>query len=227
MTAKGNAMTPVITSKQAKQVTGGRAPFEIAEYETAINALAACVTLDEAKYWDNKADAIAAWAKIYHDETAARRAKQLKLHAYRRMGQLAQELRPTRLGSLPGVCGGGNPRGAPSLLMEQGLRRSQALIAVRFAKTDAARFKEFIEAPRPPSFSTAYKSLVGKGSDAWQSFAGTGQGVSHFRAFIRSHSAGKLAAELAPDEAEKARALVTELQEWLDEFEQHLPKAKP
>src|SRR5208282_4621524 len=86
--------TKVLTKEEAKRITKGRTPLVPVEYETAITALTECAHLDEAKYWDNKADALAAWAKIYHSDECARKAKMLKMHAYRRMGQLAGELRP-------------------------------------------------------------------------------------------------------------------------------------
>lgn len=87
-------MQQVISAEQARKITGGRTPHVPVEYETAINALVACRSIDEAKYWSDKSDALAAWAKIYHSDKAAREAKALKLWAFRRMGQLAAELRP-------------------------------------------------------------------------------------------------------------------------------------
>lgn len=84
-------MSTVITEQQARQITGGRKPLVPVEYEAACNALAQCVDLDEAKYWSDKADALAAWAKIYRDDRISAQAKRLKLKAYRRMGELAAE----------------------------------------------------------------------------------------------------------------------------------------
>lgn len=49
-------MQSVISAAEAKKITGGRTPLVPVEYETAITALQACVTLDETKYWSDKAD---------------------------------------------------------------------------------------------------------------------------------------------------------------------------
>ena len=87
-------MNSVISEEQARQITGGRKPLVPVEYERACTALAECQTIDEAKYWDNKADALAAWAKIYNNDQAGLEAKRLKLHAYRRMGEIAREIIP-------------------------------------------------------------------------------------------------------------------------------------
>lgn len=109
-------MNSVITAEQAKKITGGRTPLVPVEYEAAVKSLQACATLDEAKYWSDKSDALAAWAK-----------------------------------------------------------------------------------------------------------AG-GYSMTGFRGFCRKNSAVKLAALLQPGEVSKTRELVTEIAEWLDAFEQALPK---
>ena len=99
------------------------------QYEEALKALEACTSLDETTVWSNAADALAAWAQIYRSDEAELKAKRLRLHAYRRMGQLARDLRP------PGKMKGGGYRGcqgklpgAISLLQEYGLtKRKRAL----------------------------------------------------------------------------------------------------
>ena len=70
--------TPVITKDQARKITKGRTPLVPVEYEVAIRALTECTTLDESKYWSDKSDALAAWAKIYHSDDAGRKAKLLE-----------------------------------------------------------------------------------------------------------------------------------------------------
>jgi hypothetical protein len=51
-------MQQVITAKQARQITGGRTPLVPVVYEDALKALGECLSLDDAKVWDNKADAL-------------------------------------------------------------------------------------------------------------------------------------------------------------------------
>src|ERR1700690_2101621 len=91
-------MKQVISAEEARKITGGRLPHMPVEYETALQALQECITLEDTKYWSDKADALAVWAKIFHSDDAARKAKQLKLKAFRRMGELARELRPGKRG---------------------------------------------------------------------------------------------------------------------------------
>lgn len=194
------------------------------QYEEAVKALDACLAIDEAKYWSDKADALAAWAKIYRNDVAGRRAKQLKLHAYRRMGTLAAELRPnkhtgTNQGAAPGPL---------SLLREQGLTESQASVARKLALTSKVKFDAIVDKPNPPSPMSAGKAFLTKGSDAWRLIGvSNGCSMSNFRSAVcRKVKASKLARGLVSDEIEKARVIATECAEWLDEFLQHLPKQK-
>lgn len=73
------------------QIQGAILP---AEYRAACAAIAACSTINEGKYWSDKADALAAWGAIYKDDEVGRQARILKLYAFRRIGELARILRP-------------------------------------------------------------------------------------------------------------------------------------
>lgn len=110
------------------------------EYDRALQALAACTKVDEARTWDNKADALAAWAKIYRSDQASLLAQRLKLHAYRRMGQLAEELTP----KFP------NQPGPRALLLSEGLSMSQASAARCLARMPPRRFERVLSAPASP-----------------------------------------------------------------------------
>lgn len=213
-----NGMQQVITVKEARQITGGRTPLVPVVYEDACKALAACIDLDDAKYWSDKADALAAWAKIYHDDTLSLDAKRLKLKAYRRMGQIAEELRPT-------ITVGKRGKGAQSLLRESGLSEAQAAAARGLSVANEKHFAELVNRKIPPSPMSARNYVRTSGSDGWRDFRKLG-GSFQFRTYCRQFSARALAKSLRPDEAAKALVIIVELQEWLDEFEQHLPKAK-
>lgn len=200
-----------------RKIPGAQLPVQ---YEEACKALVACTTIDEVKYYSNKADALAVWAKMFKDNTASLAAKRLKLHAYRRMGSLAGELRPTRRLGARGVS-----KGPFSLLMENGLNADNARAARRLAKMVDDNFIKLVDLPKPPSplSTTLYRV---NGSEAWRVFSRVA-GVGTFRAFCRRHAAKQLARGLTHDESIKAREMVIECIEWLDEFVQHLPKAKP
>jgi hypothetical protein len=208
---------------QARQITGGRKPLVPVEYEEGCKMLDACISLDDVKYWDNAADALAAWAKIYHDDEASTKAKRLKLKAYRRLGELAEQLRPTKVIKKPNGDFAGESPGSVSLLREHGFTHAKAGAARKLAKMPEKRFAEIVNSPKPVSPTTACFKKA-SGSDAWVRFAHDGQAVS-FRSFCRRTNPQVLARAMDQSEASKAREFVREVQEWLDTFEQFLPKA--
>lgn len=221
--SKGNSkMTTVLTTTDARKILKGRLPHMPVDYEEGVKALQRCIDLDEAKLWDNKADALAAWAKIYRSDEAGRKSKQLKLHAYRRMGELSRQLRPGgfrkgRIGMMPG---------AGSLLVEQGLSQHQADVARVLARANPKKFENLLNRPNVPSVSRASLLLSSPHcSDSWVKFATAAGSATPFRSYCRAHPARELAFGMTLGEAAKARLVVVEIQEWLDEFEQHLPKA--
>lgn len=209
-------MQSVITAKTSLKITGGRTPHTVVEYERARQDLKACLTIDDAKYFADKADALAAWAKIYRDNGAARDAAALKLEAFRRMGELAKSLRPK---GNTGRAGGG---GARSLLVEHGLSKSAAHVAGVLARLPQDTFQGYIDRPKPPSPFVFNR----EGSDNSESFkAINNHGIREFRAWTRAHDAKQLARGLKADEAARIGEMVSEVIEWLDEFEQAIPKA--
>lgn len=211
-------MQAVITKEQAKAITGGRTPLVPVEYESAVKALAACVSLDEAKYWSDKSDALAAWAKIYKDDQAGVEARRLKLHAYRRMGQLAGELQPTKFKNQKGSTAKGKFPGPVSLLQERGLTRDAAQSARHLALRSPASFASLVSLPKPPAPSEAKRN----GQD--HEYGGLRAALFSARSHTRKFKAAKVARSLQGTEVSTARMLVRELIDWLDEFEQHLPK---
>jgi hypothetical protein len=216
-------MQQVITQTQARAVLNGRAPLIPVEYETACKALAECITLDEAKYWDNKADALAAWAKIYHSPDAERKAKQLKLHAFRRMGQLADELRPSSKSRRIGTTGwGGSLPGSRALLIEHGATKSQARAMRDLATMEESKFSRIVELPKPPAPNFA-SNRYGHGSEAWKAWS---LSAMSFRSNLRKQTALAVANGMTPEEKIRAVALVRDIADWLDEFDRCLSARK-
>lgn len=214
-------MNPVITKEQAKQITNGRTPLIPVEYEQAVTALQACTSIDDSKYWADKADALAAWAKIYRSDEAGRKAAQLKLHAYRRMGQLATELKQGRKITEAG------PR---MLLVERGLTLQQAKAAMYMARISERTLSQIISQERPLSPVTIrQQSIANSGGGKSVSLAilqGSTGGTSlrNFAAWCARNSAKSLALGLHSDEREQVRSQITSAIEWLDELEVNLPK---
>lgn len=208
----------VITAEQAKKITGGRTPLVPVEYEAAVNALQACVTLDEAKYWNDKADVLAAWARIYHNDRAARCARALRLHAHRRMGELAEELRPTK--KQKGFKG--RQPGATSLLVEMGIKQHDAQNMRNVAKADECTFLAAVNSSRPPS--PHYFSIITQGSASHAHKVLRARGYVQFKSFCNQTDPVQFARGFDRAESEKVRSDVVALIEWLDAFEQALPK---
>lgn len=199
-------------------------------YEQACKDLSACRTIDEAIYFDNQADALAAWAKIYKHDQAGKESRLLKLHAYRRMGMIAEELRPSgrlskdRGKKIGGKRGALHLPGARSLLLENGLTKDQAAAASRLAKLTRSGFEKLSALKRPPSPVAATSRLMRGGSASWKHWSGDINSMQRARYFTRKYEPRQLAAGMTIDEAKMARETATELADWLDEFERHLPK---
>lgn len=216
-------MQKLITLEQAKKITKGRTPLVPIEYEEAINALAKCLTIDEAKYWSDKSDALAAWAKIYHDVDRDVDARRLKLHAYRRMGQIANELRPrgfsygrsektgshTFTGAKPGPI---------TLLVEQGLKKSAAQAATSLAKLSENRFKAISSLTKPPTpLVASYPRFYDQDRAAWIQLRDK---ISLTLAVFRNHPTRDIFMSI--DDRPLAKKRLRELTESLDELSRML-----
>lgn len=209
-------MNAVITSEVARQITRGRTPLVPVEYEEAIKALDACATLDEAKYWSNKSDALAAWARIHHSSELIRKAKALKLHAFRRMGELAAELNPRKSTAGTGGRGSVPGSGPRSLLLRHGLSVGEADAARMLAKLTEKRFDRLLEHPMAP---TTFRYL-GRDDGPWRQIART---MMSLRSCMRRHTAAQTIDDL--NDHATAKGLVTDIMEWLDDFDSRLKKA--
>ena len=201
----------VITAKQAKQITGGRTPLLPGEYEQALACLENCVHLDEAKYWDNKSDVLAAWAKIYHSDDVMRKAKVLKLHAYRRMSQIAEEIRPFKGGSE----GGGRAPGPQSFLRDSGFKKHVAEEIRAVGRVEKDAFDRYAASPRPPSPSFFKRLESNKESDKPVLMS-----VYSFRDFCLRTSADEVSGVAGNTRLLKEAARI--IAEWADELDRRL-----
>jgi hypothetical protein len=199
-------------------------------FAEAIRAIAACRSIDEGKYWSDKADALAAWAKVYKQNETAIEARRLKAHAFRRMSRLADELaEAVRDPRRPG-------RVSPKVqLTKAGLSNSQITKIRQVGAVPEKKFNELVAGPNPPHIGRLAFHGVGTknklaSSDAWRRFAGGKyvQGNGHkFRQFCRAHSAYELGRGISPDEVIVAKKFVQELRDWLDEFIESMPQEAP
>lgn len=205
------------------------------QYTDACKAIAACRSLDEGHFWASKADALAAYAKIYQDDKAGIEARRLKLFAYRRMAELSEELRPTKRVGPKGARPGGR-----SLLVEHGFSKEVSKYIRRVGAIPPKKFDELVNRPRPPSISVAAEEGIGHSdfgtsrahsTEAWRLLSTSSQvaGVNlrrFVRLFCRRFPARTLAQGLSPEEAANARELIHEASAWLADFQINLP-ARP
>lgn len=188
-------------------------PHPVIVYEQAIRAVQACRTIDEARYWDNKSDALAAWAKIYADDRVLREARALKLRAWRRIGEIATEIRPKLSRGRLGM------RGPNSLLIEEyGFQETRAREIVRIAQMPEKDFVSVAESERPPSPTYLVGHLL-RPNPLW---ADVSHRMQVFLSKARKTDPAAVAATLDEKQADKAWALCAEIRKWIDEFEKSL-----
>jgi hypothetical protein len=186
----------------------------IVVYEQAVYAIKQCSTILEAKHWNDKAEALAAWAKIYADERVEQEARALKLHAFRQIGRLADNMRQwTSLGQ-----GRGSSKGAHSLLQEHGFNKTRATEALRIGRAPETVFNALVGRKRPPSPSTAASQHL-RPNPEWASF-------SHRLAMLLSGARKvdfvALVASLSPKQREAAKAQAKEAMDELGELLEQL-----
>jgi hypothetical protein len=182
-------------------------------YVDAVKALQACTTFDEARMWHNRGEALAAWARIYRQNEALTEAKRLKLHAFRRMGVIAAELRPG------GESSRGRLPGPTSLMMEHGFKKHEATAACQLADMADSKFAKILVRPLAP---TTVADVMTKRNADWRNFA---KCAHMLRAACRNQTPTQVAAaarQLRPRHREGAKEAVRELIEWLEQLEQRL-----
>ncbi len=184
-------------------------------YQEAVNAIAACKTFDEAKNWSDRADAMAAWAKIYADDAIEREAKSLKLHAYRRIGLLAAEMRPLTFRGRQGV------QGPSSLLQEQGFNKSKTASISKIARMPQKQFEAVAASKKPPSPSVLTNRYL-RPNPEWAEMSNR---MHQLQSAIRQAHPKDMAGSLSEKDTEAAMKSCLELLHWLVPFHDHL-KAK-
>lgn len=216
----------VVERAPVKRVVVGSSPTRAAKplipicYETACSALSECLTIDDAQMWDAKADALAAWAKIYHDNDAARKARALKLHAYRRMGLLSRELTKTK----PKYNANGPVPGARALLMDKGLKTHDADACMRLSRASEKAFSKAINSPKPPAPSSFMHKV--RDIDLSDSAVLVKRAFVEAAPFCKKTKAGEVFISLSIKDQINLSEYLTVVYEWLDEYMQHASKRR-
>jgi len=211
---------PSVVSRGPLEMPDSDRPAMPVEYETAIKALDACATLDETRAWRTAAEALAVWAKLYKSEEAELKAKRLRLYAYRRMGQLATELRPSgRIQQKgPGVrgCKGSLP-GAVSLLEEHGLTKTEAGAATWIARLPPTEFEHLLDRPLSP---TTLSQHLWNRDPVWMRFSRSAMAL---RGVLRRHPAREIqgvARMLGDRQTGTLKVLIGDLRRLLRDFDE-------
>lgn len=197
-------MNAVLSVAQARQATNGREPLVPVEFEAACKALAACREIDEAKYWSDKASALAAWAKIYHSTKVDREARLLKLHAYRRIAELAADIRGKR--------GKGRVR---DILTEEGLSSTEARQIEGVGRASKEEFERAVSSVRPPA---PWAFTRGPDVAELKPLRSMHTLVSH----VEPH---RIAVLIDRKDRETFVRMIGEIVDWCDDLEQRLSKA--
>ncbi len=192
------------------------------KYIEAIKALKACQTIDDANQWAGKAEALAAWAKIYKHDEAGKEARRLKLHAYRKMGLLAEALRPTTR----------KRKGASSLLSEHGLDQHKKRTILRLSRATPDEFASAVDAARGVAPTAEHFKGRGRPGGIQPSSEAYSWLFSHDSSMNLRSTISKLqhriprdvALSMRADECEKARAVALAFVDWFDELDRCLPK---
>jgi hypothetical protein len=178
-------------------------------YLQAVKALAACRTMDEAKYWNDASDALAAWAKIYADDAVSNEARALKLHAYRRIGALAEELQPGAAGN-----GHGRQPGPFKLLRAHGFSAHQAAAARKLATIEPPEFDRLVSARRPPSPVSVHVTKLRGDVD----FVNYRRRIQSLLPVLRRVRARDMAKFVSSKKARKMAEDAIEAAEWLNDL---------
>jgi hypothetical protein len=121
-------------------------PDLISKYERMRRALAECRRVDEAKDIHDKAEALRAYARQRHDLELEIMVAEIKLRAYRRIGEISAELEKAPHG--PGRGNKRHPAGGTSFkrdtLKRAGISRSSAHRAERLARIKQKEFDAYI-----------------------------------------------------------------------------------
>lgn len=206
-------MIPTITAKSAQRIVDANNARVPIEYDNAVKALQACIDIDDAKYWSEKADALAAWAKIYRSKDAELKAKRLKLHAYRRMGELSDQLAPK--------TATGRSGGAGMLREKHGFSYHQAKTIRTMALLPKKKFEKAVNSDRPPAPHRLERVTQASNLEWDNTYKTLAQAVRG----LDRYDPVTLARSIREDSVPIARNLVFKLTDWLDAFEQALPSS--
>jgi hypothetical protein len=191
-----------------------------ATYKAAQKALAECSRIDECQEWADKAAALASYARQAKDDQLKKLAQRIQDRAVRRCGELLKQVpadkggRPsleTQEGDLPSIT-------RTEVATAAGLSEHERKTALRVASISAESFERQVESDNPPTVT----ALAEQGTRRLSAEAAPPNPLlEKFRKLARfcgETDAASLAASVPESQRGEFRALIGEVDAWLDQF---------
>ena len=204
-------------------VADARLPLK---YEAAKTALAECASIDECFDWANKADAMAAYARMSEDDTLRKQCDRIQARALRRCGELLKEYNsPGARTDLEPNDGGDGGLTQGQAAKDAGMSERQQVTAVRVANVPDADFETQVESDSPPTVTALAeqgkktRNLVDLQGRAPEEYSMATSAQAHLRDFAKF--AGKtdpavVARGTKPHEVDQIIKHIAVLDGWLD-----------
>ncbi len=185
-----------------------------ASYKAAQKALAECSRIDECQDWADKAAALASYARQSKDDQLKKMAQRIQDRAVRRCGELLKQV-DARGDHMKADGGGGSQR---EIAAAAGLSERQQLTAVRVASVPEEDFNRQVESANPPTVT----ALAAQGTRRLTTENDVpNPQLLKFRKlaqFCGETDAASLAASVPESQRGEFRALIGEVDAWLDQF---------
>lgn len=203
-----------------------------ATYEAARQAIATCYEMDECKQWEDKAAALAAYAKMRDDDSLRLLALRIQARAADRCGELLKQFPAGDELTRYGIARPCNPVITRSAAAEQaGLSPHEARTAMRVNSVPRDEFERQVESPNPPSVRQLAEQGIVKRTivrESSEQQAPTGaldslQALQNFVAYCERTDPEKVGSTVGPCDREQARELVATAERWLSRFVDALP----
>lgn len=200
-------------------------------YQQAALAIAECSRIDEVKDFEDRYVAMAVYARQIKDDSMRDAAVRIQLRARTRLGELLATI-PSRV-TRPGIKPpGGNPRmqaanefGISQVRVSENMMIARVPAETRnrlIEQTPPAKLHEFYK--HDPNFKARHRHPLEKECPTMAKYAYECLNIirNFHGALMRQGDPVVLGAELSAEYGYADE--VTELIEWLDKFEQHIPK---
>lgn len=197
-----------------------------AKYEAAKLAISECNRIDECKDWDDKAQAMASYARQADDKEMEKTAFRIRARAARRCGELYKEIEK--------ATGAHLKRGVVSPLSRKGVAEAvghspdQMKQKIRLANIPAEKFEAQIESESPPTIASLAEQGMAKGipryeqlgmtEKAWRAGMYFGGSLRDFAKETEEFDPQDVVDGSTPEERESIRRNIQTIDKYLDQL---------